>query len=51
MEYHMEGKTYGDSYIGYNVWRLILRVQCMETHIEGTNYGHSYRGYILCRLI
>ena len=33
METHIEGKMYGDSYRGYNVWSLILRVQSMETHI------------------
>ena len=38
---HMEGTEYGDSYIGYNVWRLLYRVQCMEIHVEGTMNGDS----------
>jgi len=41
MEIHIEGTVYGDSYRGYNVWRLTYRVQCVETHIEGTIYGES----------
>jgi len=36
METNIEGTMNGDSYRGYNVWRLIYRVQCMENHIEGT---------------
>jgi len=51
MEIHKESTMYGDSYIGYNVWRLIEKVKCMETHIEGTMYGDSYRGYNVWRLI
>jgi len=51
MKSHMEGTRYGDSYIGYNVWRLIKKVQFMETHIEGTKYGDPNRGYIVWRLI
>jgi len=27
MEIHIQDTSYGDSYIGYNVWRLIYRVQ------------------------
>jgi len=42
METHIEGTMYGDSYRGYNVWRLIKRVSRMENHIEGTMYGDSY---------
>jgi len=51
---------YGGSYRGYNVWRLIQRVQCMETHIEGTmnrdsymgtRYGDSYRRYNVWSII
>jgi len=41
VEIHIEGKMYGDSYRGYNVWR----------HIEGTMYGESYIGYNFWRLI
>jgi len=41
MEIHIEGTMYGESYRGYNVWRFIYRVQCMETHIEGRIYGDS----------
>ena len=51
MEAHKEGTTYGDSYRGYNVWRLKNMVQCMETHIEVTMYGDSYRGHNVRRLI
>ena len=56
MEIHIEDTLYGDSYRGYNVWRLIYRVeymdtlmevQCIETHIQCTMYGGSYRGYNL----
>jgi len=42
METHIEVKMYGETYIGYNVWSLIYRVQCMETHIEFTIFGDSY---------
>ena len=35
MEAHIGGILFGESYIGYNVWRLI----------HGTIYGDSYRGY------
>ena len=42
---------YADSYRGYNVWRIIFRVQYMEIHIEGTMYGDSYKGYNYWRLI
>ena len=45
IETHIEGKMYEDSYRGYNVRRIIYRVQCMEIHVEGTMYGDSYRGY------
>jgi len=51
MEIHIKGTMYGDSYRGYNVWRLIYRVQCTETHIEGIMYGHSYREYNAWRLV
>jgi len=40
-----------ETHIGYNVWRLIYRVECMETHIEGTMYGDVHRGYNVWRLI
>ena len=59
----MQVTKYGDSYIGYNVWKNIYRVQCMETdivctmhvtHIEGSMYRDPYRGYnvwsLICRL-
>ena len=60
METHIEGTMYGESYMGtmygdsyrgYNVWRFILRVQCMETYIEGKMYGASYRRYNVWRHI
>jgi len=51
MENHVEVTVSGDSYRGYNVWRLIDRLQCMETHIEGIMFGDSYRGYSVWRLI
>jgi len=51
METHIEVTMYGASYVGYKVWRLIHRVQCMETYIEGTMYGETYREYNLWRLI
>ena len=56
----MQATKYGDSYIVYNVWKIIYRVQCKETdiegtmhvsHIEGTMYGDSYRGYNVSSLI
>jgi len=50
METHIEGTMYGDSYRGYNAWRVIERVQSMETQIEGTMYGVSYGGYKVCGL-
>ena len=51
METHIDGTKYEHSYRGYNVWRLIYRVQCMETHIEGTMYGDSNREYNVWRPI
>jgi len=33
METHLEGTNNGGSYRGYNVWRPIKRVQCMQSHI------------------
>jgi len=45
METHIDGTMYGDSYRGYSEWRLIQgynvrrlieRVQCMDAHLEGT---------------
>jgi len=44
METHVEDATYGDSYTGYIVWRLIKRVQCMGTNEEVAIYGNSYGG-------
>jgi len=41
---------YGDSYRGYNAWRIIEWVQSMETQIEGKMYGVSYGGYNVWRL-
>jgi len=38
-------KMNGDSYRGYNVWRNIYGVQCMETHIEVKLYGDTYSAY------
>ena len=51
METHIEGTMYEELYRGYNVGRLIHRVQSMETHIEFIKYGDTYRGYNACRLI
>jgi len=51
METHIEDTMYGDTYRGYNEWRLIQKVQCMETHVEGAMYGNSYREYNVWRLI
>ena len=51
METNLKGTRYGDSYIGYNVSRLVYRVQCMETHKEGTMYGEPYRGCNVWRII
>jgi len=51
MEALIEGTMYGDLYRGYNVWRLTLRVKCMETHIDGTIYGDSYISYNVWSLI
>jgi len=33
METDIDVTMYGDSYRGYNVLRLIFRLQCTETHI------------------
>jgi len=41
MEIHIDVTMYGGSYRGFNVRRIIYRVQCMETHIKGTMYGDS----------
>jgi len=41
METHIVVRIYGDSYIGCNVWRIILREQCMETNMKITIYGDS----------
>jgi len=51
MAIHIKCTMYVDSYRGYDVWRLIWRVQCVDTHIEGTMYGYSYRRYKVWRLI
>jgi len=51
MEIHIEGTMYRVSYGGYNLWRLIYMLKCMETYIEGTMYGEAYRGYKLWTLI
>jgi len=40
-----------ETYIRYNVRRLIYRVQRMENHIEGTMYGGSYRGHNVWRIV
>jgi len=48
---HIEGTMYGDSYRGYNVWRLISSVKCTEFHIEGSMYGNSHRRYNVWRHI
>jgi len=50
METQIEGTMCGDSYRGYNVWRL-MKVQFMEIHIERTKYGVPYSGYNVWRLI
>jgi len=56
----MQATKYGDSYIVYNVWKIIYRVQCKETDIEGTMhvtniggtmYGDSNRGYNVSSVI
>jgi len=46
METYIEGTTYGNSYRGCNVWRLIYSLKCMDSHIGNTMYGDSYRGEI-----
>jgi len=51
METHIEGTMFGDSYRGYNVWRLREMVKYTETHIEGTVYGDSNIGYNVWILI
>ena len=51
METNVKSTRYGVSYIGYNVSRLVYRIECMETHIEGTMYGESYRWCNVWRII
>jgi len=41
METHIEGTMLGDLYRGYNVWRLIYRLQFMETHIVYNVWRHN----------
>jgi len=43
METSIEDTMHGDSFRGYNFWRHMLMLQCMETHIEVAKYGDSYR--------
>jgi len=53
------GTIYGESYTGYNEWRLIKRVQfmekkfvqCTETHIDISMYGDLYSECNVWRLI
>jgi len=42
METHIGITMYGDTYRGYNVRRLIQRLQFMEIRREGKIYGDSY---------
>jgi len=41
METHIVFRIFGESYRGYNVRRLILRLQFMEIHREDKMYGYS----------
>jgi len=51
METHIEGIIFGYSYGGYNVRRLILRLQFMVIHRGGKMYGDSYRAYNVWRIM
>jgi len=58
-KFHIEGTIYGITNIGYNLSRLIKRVQCVDTYrlqcvensIEVTMYGDSNRRSNVCRLL
>jgi len=51
MDSHIEVTLFGDSYRGYNVWRILYRIQCMDTHVGVTQYGEIFRVYNVWRII
>jgi len=40
---HMQGTNDGDSYIGYNDWKIIWILQGLETDVKGPMHVDSYR--------